>query len=299
MSDFSSFETQYLSIRQKLLGEYDNIIALEQEYMGKIVDVVLRSALDIEHQFNSAPNFLPFWLNYAPRQRGRAFVGDAVPWGEVGEKLVISVISPHINDICSKIEFPALPFGGDHRFLTEDVLIHLDVKMTGPRDVKNEVVVSPNQVSGDGILWDNKGVVNSKVFARGPRKTNEFQPELPPFYAVEKDGKMAVYPCLTYFIKVVYSVEEFGRQPLDYMEIVSTPNGLIMFDTLRLGDTPGLITPGKDEQDHAHPRTRIKLDPLSKIASWRCVKIVKNPVGIWEPQEREPAVANLPRKKRR
>ena len=94
MPDFSSWRDEYLVKRQTLLddgGAY--ITQLEQGFMEAIVKAVLKVVPEIEKEFKAAPDYLPFWLNYAPRQRGRAPVGDAVPWGEVGEKLILATLA--------------------------------------------------------------------------------------------------------------------------------------------------------------------------------------------------------------
>ena len=76
-------------------------------------------------------------------------------------------------------------------------------------------------------------------------------------------------------LKCVYKVIEAGNQPLDYLELISVPNGLLMFDTLNYSQNiKGLLTPGKDILTSEHKRTRIKLNPLSEIANWRCQKIL-------------------------
>ena len=179
MPDFSSWRDEYLVKRQTLLddgGAY--ITQLEQGFMEAIVKAVLKVVPEIEKEFKAAPDYLPFWLNYAPRQRGRAPVGDAVPWGEVGEKLILATLAEGVAQQYPGVRYPALPFGGDFRFATDQVLLHLDVKMTGPRDNPDEIVASPNQVSGDGYDWNEKGVLNHQEQIIGPRATRMFQPEL-------------------------------------------------------------------------------------------------------------------------
>jgi len=105
---------------------------------------------------------------------------------------------------------------------------------------------------------------------RGRRITRDFQPELAPFYIFDEK----IYPTLTYYLKIVYSVESLGVQPLQYLELISVPNGLALFDGPNLNMTVvGLLTPGKDEVHVVRKRTRIKLDPLAKLADWRCQKI--------------------------
>lgn len=64
---------------------------------------------------------------------------------------------------------------------------------------------------------------------------------------------------LTYFLKVVYAVQAMGNQPLDYLELVCVPNGLLLFDGPKYALTPGLLIPGKDEKDHPKKRTRVRL----------------------------------------
>jgi hypothetical protein len=47
-----------------------------------------------------------------------------------------------------------------------------------------------------------------------------------------------------------------------------------MFAGPLYASTAGLLIPGKDEKHHAKKRTRVRLDPLSKLDNWRCVKIL-------------------------
>lgn len=294
MPDFSSWRDEYLVKRQTLLddgGAY--ITQLEQGFMEAIVKAVLKVVPEIEKEFKAAPDYLPFWLNYAPRQRGRAPVGDAVPWGEVGEKLILATLAEGVAQQYPGVRYPALPFGGDFRFATDQVLLHLDVKMTGPRDNPDEIVASPNQVSGDGYDWNEKGVLNHQEQIIGPRATRMFQPELPPLY-FSHINKDSLQVCLTYFIKAVYSVSGYGDQPLNSMEVVCVPNGLLMFDGPRYRTAQGLLIPGKDELTHAHPRTRIRLQPLADLHSWRCVKLQRNAEGQWYAQERPAGQTSSP-----
>ena len=100
--------------------------------------------------------------------------------------------------------------------------------------------------------------------------------------------------CLTYFIKAVYSVSGYGDQPLNSMEVVCVPNGLLMFDGPRYRTAQGLLIPGKDELTHAHPRTRIRLQPLADLHSWRCVKLQRNAEGQWYAQERPAGQTSSP-----
>lgn len=259
----------YSKYRKDTLLNPEFIIGIEKQYSIKLVDLCLKAASKLKADFDDAVFLKSFWWNYAPRPRGRKPREDSIPWGEVGEKVISHNLVMHLDDAFPEIEFVGLPFGGDVRFMTKDAIIHFDIKLTGPNDNPNEVVVSPYQVSGDGYIWNQTGYLNSKVSVKGPRRAMEFQPELPPIY-IGKDGKIRY--CLTFFLKVIYSVKSKGTQPLESMELVSVPNGLLMFDGPKYCNNPGLMTPGKDEKTFKHKRSRIKLVPLSKIDSWRCVK---------------------------
>lgn len=262
--------TDYNSIRQKLISNYSKIIELEKFYFNQLFDGLFNSANNIKSDFDKAIDLKDFWVRYAPKQRGHKPRGTSLPWGEVGEKVLDAYLYKIISSQFQQLNFIGLPYGHDIRFLSDNAFIHLDIKSTGPNDNPNEVVASPNQVSGDGFKLDNNGIENSKVLVSGLRKTMEFQPELPPFYII--DNK--VYPTLTFYLKCVYKVVSPGNQPLDYLELICVPNGLLMFDTLNLGQTKGLLTPGKDIKTSKHKRTRIKLNPLSKIDGWRCQKLL-------------------------
>lgn len=262
--------TNYKSIRQGLIADYSKIINLEKFYFNQLFNGLFKSAKNIKSDFDKVIDLKDFWIRYAPKQRGHKPRGTSLPWGEVGEKVLDAYLYKIITSQFQKLNFVGLPYGHDIRFLSEYAFIHLDIKSTGPNDNPNEVVASPNQVSGDGFLLDKDGVANSKVLVNGLRKTMEFQPELPPFYII--DGQ--VYPTLTFYLKCVYKVITPGNQPLDYLELICVPNGLLMFDTLNLGKTEGLLTPGKDIKTSKHKRTRIKLNPLSEVDNWRCKKLI-------------------------
>jgi len=273
---------KYIKARKKLIDNLDIIISLEKHYMKMLCRLCLDAAPIIQKEFDYASEMKPFWENYAPRQRGYKPKGESIPWGEVGEKAIGAIVLQQIISNMPKVKFVGLPFGGDIRFATKDALIHFDLKLTGPNDNPNEIVASPNQVSGDGVLWGPKGVINSTIKVKGKRASMKFQPELPPFY-INPNGKLLI--CITIFLKAVYKVSGLGVQPLDYMELVCTPNGLIAFDGPKYIQKSGLFTPGKDEKKFVHKRTRIKLEPLSKIDSWRCQKLVQDE-GKWQIKKR-------------
>lgn len=265
-------EADYFFIRSELISnELAHIVAIEQQYMDFLVDVTLRAADSIHTDFCQVTELMPFWVNYPPRQRGRAPSGASIPWSEVGEKAISQNLVRALTLADTSITFPGLPLGGDIRFATNNALIHFDVKLTGPNDRADEIVASPHQISGDGVRWENNGVVNSPATVTGARASMVFQPELPPFYVLNKRPLV----CLTYFLKAVYEVKSIGDQPLNYLEVACVPNGLLMFDRPQLAGTPGLLIPGKDEQTYLKKRTRVRLEPLAKLHDWRCIQIVK------------------------
>ncbi|NJL76781.1 MAG: BglI family type II restriction endonuclease [Saprospiraceae bacterium] len=199
-----------------------------------------------------------------------------MPWGEVGEKVLDAYMYKTILALFPNARFIGLPYGHDVRFVTDNVFVHLDIKSTGPTDNADEVVSSPNQVTGDGRFYDANGIQNSKVLVVGPSRNMAFQPELLPFYIIGNQP----FITLTFYLKGVYKVIEAGNQPLDYLELISVPNGLLMFDTLNYAqNVKGLLTPGKDILSSKHKRTRIKLNPLSEVAHWRCQKILFDDTG--------------------
>ncbi len=219
-------EQGFFAIRRSLAQDATFISTTEQKYMDFLIKIILNSADKIREDFNRTNDLRPFWENYKPRQRGRASIGDSVPWIEVAEKTVSAhTIRSLTLEGLDGLFYPGLPLGGDVRFVLDNVLIHLDVKATGPRDSQHEVNASPFQISGDGKLWDSNGFRNSQVSVarQGNRTPVTFNPALPPFYLL--DGKVLL--CLTYFLKVNYTADP---HLLDYLELVCVPNGLLLFD---------------------------------------------------------------------
>lgn len=267
-------KSRYFKTRSELTKDVGKILSKEKAYSLRIKKVIKEAADDLQTDFTINPRKLyPFWSNYPPEQRGRRPKGTSIPWLELGEKTISFNLVREIVKEFKGVRFPGLPTGGDIRFTARDAFVHLDVKLTGPNDNPDELVVPPNQVSGRGDKW-NKGILNS-TWPVYYQKTNQinynFQPKLPPFYIL--DGRVLF--CITMFLKAVYTVEESGSQPLKYFELACVPNGLLMFEGPKLANTPGLIISGKDEKSKSEgtKRIRIRLDPLASIESWRSVKI--------------------------
>jgi hypothetical protein len=282
---------QYFDIRAGLMREdLGHIIAIEKKYTEFLTEVILTAASDIYRDFCQVTELFPFWVNYPPEQRGRKPRGTSIPWGDMGEKSIGQSLVRAISLKNSSVTYPGLPLGGDVRFATNEALVHFDMKLTGQTDNPHEIVASPHQISGDGAIW-KKGVVNpaidgmanSSFTVTGERSSMHFQPELPPFYVLSE----RVLICLTYFLKAVYKVNSLGAQPLDYMELVCVPNGLLMFDGPTYAQTEGLLIPGKDDKKTRKKRTRVRLNPLSELNQWRCIQVV-NIEGVWKARERAP-----------
>lgn len=264
-----NFDTYNKARLDLLKNNCRTILELEERVTNKISSSLLKLATNIKIDFDTATELRTYWERYA-LQRGHKPRGEAFPWGEVGEKVIEGHLYSNAPEMFDNVRFVGLPYGHDIRFVCEDCFIHIDAKSTGPTDDTEEVVSSPNQVTGTGKLGKDFIVYNDVVKMRGKRVERDFLPELAPFYII--DGK--VLPTLTFYIKVVYSVKLLGNQPLEYLEIICMPNGLALFDGPNLNSTvKGLLTPGKDEVRVLRKRTRIKLNPLSMLDAWRCQKI--------------------------
>lgn len=262
---------QYDEARAHLMRDNcTHLIELEKNTTALLINSITAVATRIKVDFDEATELMPFWEKYAPVQRGHKPRGEAFPWGEVGEKVVEGHLYSLMPNIFENVRFIGVPYGHDIRFVTKDAFIHIDAKSTGPTDNADEVVSSPNQVTGNGKLDVEGKIYNDITEMKGPLVTREFQPELAPFYIVNGE----IIPTLTYYLKIVYSVKSLGKQPLEYLELICVPNGLALFDGPNLNkNVSGLLTPGKDEVNVARKRTRIKLNPLAELDNWRCQKI--------------------------
>jgi hypothetical protein len=269
---------EFEDYRSKCLNNPDLIAKLEKSHASFFLASIFDSIEEIERDFNQAGNLKNFWLNNPPRNRGYAPKGDKIPWSEVGETTLTPNVVRAVLENDSSVEFPGLPSGADTRFLLDDHLVHFDVKATGPTDLTDEVVASPNQISGDGLYWTDEGVDNSEFDVYGPRGGHTpFHPELSPIYKI--NGSWGL--CETFFLKAVYEVKDRGEQPLSHLELVCVPNGLLLFEGPKYAEKlDDLLRPGKDTQGTAKPRTRVKFDPLSRLASWRTIQIHKTN-GSW------------------
>lgn len=256
-----------------------------------VTDIVNRTILDnldeLQHDYNEASYLNPYWANYPPEDRGRAPVGDQIPWIEVGEHSV----GHKLNRLLAyyyRIAEIGLPSGADNRFtlesdellditngFTNKVFVFLDIKSVGPRDNFDHTVISPYQVSGDGI-WDKPedDLSNSSMRAVGARAQHIFYPAISPIYALT-DGSIA--PTIHLFVKPVYGMLSMsdsrgGGQPLECIKNICVPNGLLLsVNPNYLDQYPGLFFPGKDDKkkDPKKIRVRVSFEILRNIAAWR------------------------------
>lgn len=283
-------KARYEDARAHFLSNPAHIISVEKKQTRFFLQCIMDHIEDIQKDFNQAGYLTEFWMSNPPENRGYAPKGDKIPWSEVGETTVTPNIVRAVSNRVPDVEFPGLPSGADTRFLLNGHVTHFDVKATGPTDRTDEVVASPNQVSGDGAIWTENGVDNSQFDVYGPRGGHTpFKAELSPLYEINGNWGL----CTTFFLKSVYEVIERGKQPLTYLELACVPNGLLLFeDPFYADQIDGLLTPGKDTQGTAHPRTRIKLGPLSKIDPWRSIKIIETS-GRWTRRSRAGDQRNL------
>lgn len=282
----AQMQNNYNDARQYFIANPDALINLESELTSLIKNTIIANKDELLFDYNEASYLNPFWQNYPPEERGRAPVGDQIPWIEVGEHAIghqLSRLLSKENDI-SEV---GLPSGADNRFIiksnkiytitnyTDSAMVYLDIKSVGPRDDAENTVLSPYQVSGDG-LWENTqdGLRNSQMIAQGVRASHPFYPAIPPIYALS-NGVIA--PVVHIFVKPVYkmlslnSPGHFG-QPLDRIRIITLPNGLLLTQNPNYTELhPGLIFPGKDDKSKAPEkvRCRISFPILSSIHSWR------------------------------
>ena len=106
---------KYNEARDYFINNPANLINLEHYVTDIINEAIVRNYGEIEHDYNEASFLNPFWANYPPDDRGRAPVGDQIPWIEVGEHSV----GHKLNRIISTefdIREVGLPSGADNRF---------------------------------------------------------------------------------------------------------------------------------------------------------------------------------------
>jgi hypothetical protein len=289
---FSSFSDRmfalYADARKKLIASPVGLIACEKFVHDAIRDTLRESLAEFREDYNEASHMYPFWQNYPPADRGNSPKGDQFPWIEVGEHSVGCKLARLLSKKFDLREV-GLPSGPDQRFMlrspkirallgfTDAVMVLIDVKSVGPRDDVENTVLSPYQVSGDGV-WEKPsgGIRNSVTVATGRRKSHPFHCALPPVYVT---GSLCVAPSISAFVKPVYAMipaaEKSAKtigQPLSRIVIATLPNGLLLTENPHyLKDWPSLFHPGKDKKSvpECRLRARISFKVLNEIADWR------------------------------
>lgn len=263
------------------------LINIEYHITQIVNTTISENLVELVSDYNEASYLNAFWAEYPPDNRGRAPVGDQIPWIEVGEH----AIGHKLNRLISanyEIREIGLPSGADNRFVlvsdeiaaitrgfTDRAFVFLDIKSVGPRDNFDHTVISPYQVSGDGI-WNNpaENMVNSTMIAQGRTASHVFHPAIAPIYGMT-DGTIA--PTVHLFVKPIYKMLSLSHdgntgQPLDELKNICVPNGLLLtLNPNYLNDYPGLFFPGKDDKgkDPRKIRVRVSFEVLRRIAAWR------------------------------
>ena len=278
---------QYHSVRSHFIAHPEQLIELEHSVSQLVNGILSEYYSEFERDYNAASYLNAFWANYPPEERGRAPIGDQIPWIEVGEHAVGHKLTRLIAEKYP-IEEVGLPSGADNRFVlysdeifritngvTDCVFVFLDIKSVGPRDNFDNTVLSPYQVSGDG-LWASpeENMKNTPVLAQGERASHLFYPAITPVYPLP-NGHTA--PVIHLFVKPVYRMlhslsSQKQGQPLESLKNICVPNGLLLsVSPDYLTAFPGLFFPGKDDKQK-HPskkRARVSFEILSQIAPWR------------------------------
>lgn len=277
----------YSLARGYFIQHPQKLINIEQYMMNLVNEAIISNYSEIERNYNEASYLFPFWANYQPIKRGRDPRGDQVPWIEVGEHAVGEGLKRHIA-FAYAISEVGIPSGADDRFilksneilnitdgLTDSAFLFMDIKSVGPRDNFDHAVLSPYQVSGNGI-WNSpsENLQNSIIKATGSRAIHNFYPAITPIYVLS-NGTIA--PTIHLFVKPVYKMlnlennKKWG-QPLDYIVNVCVPNGLLLTVSPNyLKQYPQLFYPGKDTADK-NPlkiRARVSFEILREIGPWR------------------------------
>ncbi|MGA9042616.1 MAG: BglI family type II restriction endonuclease [Terriglobales bacterium] len=282
----------YNEAKTLLCAKPEILIGLEKFFAQHLLDLVRTNWVSIKADYDEASYLYPFWQNYPPDERGRQPKGDQYPWIEVGEHAVGERLS-RILAAEFAIRDVGIPTGPDQRFLvtspvirkmteglTDSVWLFVEVKSAGPRDDAEHVVMSHNQVSGDGV-WNRAadGLKNTVVKAVGIRSKHNFYCGLPPLYVL---SDMTLAPVVNIVLKPVYSMASLtpgssdGGQPLDRICIICIPNGiLLLINPNYLKQYPGLLFPGKDDKgkNPLKVRARVSFEFLERIDDWRVCKV--------------------------
>lgn len=277
---------------------YPEKLEMAEKYLMRCISETLMDFRDeFRDDYNEANYLFPFWGSYPPSDRGRKPVGDQVPWIEVGEHSIGHRVERLMGSRFAIREI-GMPSGTDDRFLlsnsrlkdilevTSSVMVFLDVKSSGPRESHDDLVVSPYQVSGDGV-WGAAfpSITNTIVDVSGSRADNQFQPAISPVLCLS-DGTIA--PVIHLFLKTIYTMIQDDEnntigQPLQLIKLACLPNGIELFVNPGLHfSNRGLLYPGKDERKTPleKRRARVSLIKLQEIDAWRVVEVDCVSIGL-------------------
>ena len=280
----------YIKAREYFIQRHQELIDIEYYIAAIVNNIIQDNYQELENDYNEASYLHPFWANYPPDDRGRAPIGDQIPWIEVGEHSIGHKLCRLIAQEY-KISEVGLPSGADNRFVlysekiseitngfTDCAFVFLDIKSVGPRDNFAHTVISPYQVSGDGI-WDNveDNLHNSIMSATGKQVSHIFHPAISPIYSLTT-GRIA--PTVHLFVKPIYrmlNTSSDGKrgQPLQEIKSICVPNGLLLSKNPNyLATYPGLFFPGKDDKgkDPRKIRVRVSFKILEELSAWRVVE---------------------------
>jgi len=227
---------QYMRQRDFFLQNQALLFDMERDATNLLAFVISNKVGSIAKQIDFGfKELYPFWKKYTPRPRGRAPVGDNIPSGDLGEKVVGLSIFGGLIEVVGAANIhgiPSTPFGGDYRIVLKDYILHIDIKSTGPRDDPSEIVVPPNQITGDGaiISMADEAVSNNPIAVGAKEETCAYtNPTLTPLAPALIGKDVKTIPQFTLFIKFVYGQKE-GGQPLEKITLATVPNGLLLFD---------------------------------------------------------------------
>ena len=98
--------TSYNNARDFFISHYNCLIELEEFLTNLIISTINANHDDLLFDYNEASYLNPFWQNYPPEERGRAPVGDQIPWIEVGEHAIGDQLSRFLYKNYNKFKSP-------------------------------------------------------------------------------------------------------------------------------------------------------------------------------------------------
>ena len=236
----------------------DYILEREKHYTDLIFAEFLKRSNQLSSWYNLANSAKETWsgkMKIDPRN-------DTESFGSVSEVVFIAGIHKYFEEWV-----PAgLPIGSDTRVLTDDAVIHIDIKThrEGDSDLNRTQDVRPEQMSGAG---DYKTLFRQwfpsiNEFVNDEKgKLGDMPPKLPPYYDF---GTGATRLTITLSVICAYLVRpKSNAHILSRIQLVCVPNGFLR----ELVDYKDIFQVGKDGRD-AH-RYRVNLRDLKRHEEWR------------------------------